>query len=348
MKFRRLIALPIALSAAALTLSACTVDSGGDSKESAGDALIPESGNVEEITKIANDAMKGKKIGWVPTGMGIALTENWTSQLKIGTENLGAKLIMRDANWDSAKMPDIVDGLINAKVDVLILHNPDVGVLTSQIQRAKQEGIYVITLNMMPSQQSDAFVGADYLAMSAAQANRVVADCKAKGKTKIATIDGFGTDGSSVAARTGWDSVFKDSGLEVVSQQSANYLAPEANKIARTVLQQTPDLCAFVGNWDTMMVGASQAVQQAKKVGEVGVYSLDASESACANIKNGSLTATISHSVPAQGAVVMALIQAFIQSGRKAGSVRAVTFLPYEMLDKSNVDKVSTACYGNQ
>lgn len=344
MKFRHL----IAPSLAALALSACSVSTGSETSSSSSDAVIPATGTVSEITKLVHGSMEGKKIGWVPTGMGIPLTENWTTQFKLGADQLGAELITRDANWDAAKMPDIVDGLINAKVDVLILHNPDVGVLTSQIQRAKQEGIFVITLNMMPSQQSDAFVGGDFEAMAVAEANRVVNDCKAKGKTKIATIDGFGTDGSSVAARAGWDSVFKGSDLEVVSQQSANYLAPDANKVARTVLQQNPDLCAMVGNFDTMMLGASQAVQQAGKVGQVGVYSLDASAPACANIKNGSLTATISYSVPAMGGTVMSLIQSFIQSGEAPGAIRSATFMPYQMVDKSNVDDVTLACYGNQ
>ncbi|MEP9362149.1 sugar ABC transporter substrate-binding protein [Nocardioides sp. CN2-186] len=343
MKFRHL----IAPSLAALALSACSVSTGSSTEASSGDAVIPASGTVSEISKLVHESLAGKKIGWVPTGMGIPLTENWTSQFKLAAKQLGAELIIRDPNWDSAKMPDIVDGLINSKVDVLILHNPDVGVLTSQIQRAKQEGIYVITLNMMPSQQSDAFVGGDFEAMGAALADRVVQDCTAKGKTKIATIDGFGTDGASVAARTGWGSVFKASDLDVVSEQSANYLPANANKVARTVLQQEPDLCAFVGNFDTMMLGASQAVQQAGKAGEVGVYSLDASAPACANIRNGSLTATISYSVPAMGGTVFSLIQSLIQSGKTPGATRSATFMPYQVVDKSNVDDVTLACYGN-
>ncbi|MDF1705937.1 MAG: sugar ABC transporter substrate-binding protein [Aeromicrobium sp.] len=345
MKIRTLLA-PIV--AAALVLSACSVDSGSDGDGPSGDAVIPVSGTVAEVSQLVHDSMEGIQVGWVPTGMGIPLTENWNTQLKIGLEQLGAELIMRDPNWDNSKMPDIVDGLINADVDVLVLHNPDVGVLTSQIQRAKDEGIYVITLNMMPSQQSDAFVGGDFQAMGAALADRVVQDCSASGKTKIATIDGFSTDGSSVAARAGWNSVFEGSDLEVVSEQSANYLPAEANQVATTLLQQHPDLCAIVGNFDTMMLGASQAVGQAGKTGEVGVYSLDASAPACENIKNGTLTATISYSVPAMGGTVVGLIESMIQSGATPGETRSAIFMPFQMIDASNVDDVALACYGNQ
>lgn len=336
------------IAAAALVLSGCSVSTGSEDDGPSGDAVIPASGKVAEISQLVHDSMEGVQVGWVPVGMGIPLTENWSSQLKTGLEQLGAELIMRDPNWDNAKMPDIVDGLINEDVDVLVLHNPDVGVLTSQIQRAKDEGIYVITLNMLPSQQSDAFVGGDFQAMGAALAERVVKDCSASGKSKIATIDGFGTDGASVAARDGWTSVFKDSDLEVVSEQSANYLPAEANKISTTLLQQHPDLCAIVGNFDTMMLGASQAVAQADKKGEVGVYSIDASAPACENIKNGTLTATVSYSVPAMGGTVVSLIELLIQSGKTPGETRSAIFMPYQIIDASNVDDIALACYSNQ
>ena len=340
------ISFTLLIAVMSLAVGGCSVDAGSVSVNSTN--VIPEHGPVDQVSGVVRQAMRGKRIGWVPVGLGIPLTENWTSELKRGFEQLGAQLLVRDAGWDAGRMPDIVDGLINARVDALVLHNPDVGVLTSQIQRAKQEGIYVITLNMMPSQQSDAFVGGDFQSMGSALAQRVVRDCKASGRSKVAAIDGYGTDGASVAARSGWERVLKDAGVELVSEQSANYLPDNANKIARTVLQQQPDLCAFLGNFDTMMQGASAAVAQTGKTGQIGVYTIDASAPSCANIKAGTLTAAVSYGVPAMGDTVVAMVQSMIQSGVAPGSTRSAIFMPYQIVDRSNVDDVSLACYSKQ
>ena len=338
----------IAALGATLLLASCSVSSGGSGEDESGDNVIPQSGKVEDISEIVHESMEGKKIGFVPVGLGIPLTEQWSTEIKRGFDQLGAEVVQRDAGWDAAKMPDIIDSLINSDVDVLVLHNPDVGVLTSQIQRAKQEGIYVVTLNMMPSQQSDAFLGGDFKAMAEELGNRVIKDCQAKGKTKVAAVDGFGTDGASVAAREGWNSVFEDSDIEVVSEQSANFLPGPASKVARTVLQQHDDLCAFIGNFDTMMLGVSEVVGQTGKSGNVGVYTIDASAPSCQNIKNGSLTVAVSYAVPAMGSAVVSTTQSLIESGSDPGSTRSVQFMPYELVDKSNVGDIAQACYGTK
>jgi ABC-type sugar transport system substrate-binding protein len=336
----------VGLSSVMVLLTGCSIDTAG--LAASGANVIPQNGSVAQISELVHTTMKGKKIGWVPAALDIALTRAWTTWLKRGFDQLGAQLVVRDAGWDFSKMPSIADSLINAKVDALILHNPDVGVLTSQIQRARSNGIYVITFNMMPSEQSDAFVGGDFQAMGAALARRVVGDCQARGKTKVAAIDGFGTDGASVASRAGWDSVFKNSGVQVVSRQSGNFQPDAANSVARTVLQQHPDLCAFIGNHDLMMQGVSSAIDGAGKKGQVAVYTIDASEPSCANIKAGTLTAAVSYVVPAMGVTAVSLVQSLLESGTAPGSQRSVIFMPYQIIDKDNVDDAAMACYSGQ
>ena len=299
-----------------------------------------------EARAFVHSSLKGKKIAFIPIAYkGFELTGQWGVQLQRTFDNLGAVMTVSDPNFDTNKMVQMIDAKINEGVDMLILHNPDVGVLTAQIKKAQAKGIYVIVVNMISSQSADAFIGADVQSAAADLATRMVKDCKAKNLNKVAIIDGWGPDGFSLGANAGWEPVFKAAGFKVVSKQEGKYDPATANQIAATVLQQNKDLCAFAVNWDIMATGAAQAVDAATLKGKVGVYNLDASATWCKSLRDGSVTAGAAYHVPGIGVAAAVVAQQLFELGNKPGSQRTISYVPHSIVDKTNIDGTSGACY---
>ncbi|WP_275741741.1 sugar ABC transporter substrate-binding protein [Nocardioides sp. YIM 152315] len=291
-------------------------------------------------------SLKGKKIAYVPIGQQFDITSLWRSRLERAFEPMGVEFSAPDAAFDTQRMTQILDSLINDKVDMIILQNPDVGVLSEQIARAQQEGIYVIAVNELGNQSPDAYVGADHVTMAADLADRMVSDCQAAGKNKIAIIDGNGTDGTSIATNEGWDPVFEEAGMDVVSTQHSRYDPAVANTIASTVLQKNPDLCGFAVNWDVTAVGVGEAIDAAGLKGKVGVYNIDASGTWCDALDKGIVTAGAAYDAAGIGTAAAMFAQQLFLLGNAPGTSHTVSFVPYTIVDESNVGTTSTACYG--
>ena len=338
--------------AAVLFAGAC---SSGESKKSAAGAAeggkelsggVPENVDLVSVRDLVHKTLAGKRIAFVPILYnGFALTETWGHAMERGFSMLGAKFEVHDANFNTDKMVQIIDGLINEKVDVLVLHNPDVGVLTEQIKRAHERGIYVVVVNMIANQSGDMYIGTDVPSAGRDIAQRAVADCKAKGNNKVAIIDGWGPDAFSIGFKAGWEPVLKEAGFQVVSHQQGQYDQAKTNQVATTIIQQNRDLCAFLTNWDIPAVGVGNAIEAAGLKGKIGVYNLDSSQSWCQALQEGKVTATASYDVPGIGSGAVIAVQHLLELGHPAGSERTVDYIPHVIVDKTNVDKITTACY---
>lgn len=343
----------------ALTLSACTSgvedssDSSGTAVAGAAKGVVPGTVQPEQLRDIIHATMKDKRIAFVPLlYKGYKITQQWGAALQRVVEMEGGKFEVYDANFDTDTMIRTIDGLIQSKgADVLVLHNPDVSVLTNQIEAAKAAGIYTVVVNLMSSQTGDAFVGADTVSASRDITYRAAQDCKAKGKTKVAMINGPGTNGFDQLFAKGVRMAAKDRGLEVVAETKSNYQVDLASQQATTLTEQyKSDLCAIILPWDVLAISAGKAVENAVshgvvKAGEVGVYSLDASSDGCDAVRTGTITALASYDVPGIGSAAAVLVQTLLQTGIPAGQVHVAAYVDHTVLDAKTVDTITTACY---
>jgi len=110
----------------------------------------------------------GKTIAFVPSTMGIDLTEGWASALKQQANRLGMKLEIRDPHLSADVGAQAITALISEKPDVIIAHNLDVQSYASCWKRAEDAGIHVIQVSMRSNYNSDAYVGADWIAVGEA------------------------------------------------------------------------------------------------------------------------------------------------------------------------------------
>ena len=311
-------------------------------------AVLPAAaqGLDEPFQASFKQALAGKTVAYIPVAMNFDLTEGWFAGVKKELEPYGMKVIVRDANWSTNAGAQALTTLISEKPAAIIVHNPDVQTYAKLMQRAENEGIYIIQINMGSVYRSSAFVGANWIEIGERDAEAVVKSCQGK-SNKIAIVQGALSAAASAYTLKGVENVLaKHPEVKVVSSQAADWDASKAKAIVQTVLKQHPDLCGIVGFWDGMDIGTAAAVKEAGLTGKVFVATSGCGErkGACELVKSGAFDLNVSYDVPTQAADMAAMIKWLLSSGAKPGSVKGSAYTTLIPITKENADS-NTSCW---
>ncbi len=270
----------------------------------------------------ANDNIAGKKVIFVPISMGISLTEGWVRRMKEHAAMHGYTIDVRDAQFNTGAMSELLAKAISDKPDVLVVHNPTVQLLARQIKQAEAAGIKVLQLNLQSNQPSTAFVGANWTRIGKEIAEDIVKECGAgSGKSgKVSIVPGQLTAADSVMMNDAAFAVFKQHPeIKVVSNQASDWEPEKARQITATVLQQNPDLCAVFGHWDVHTMGAGKAVKDAHLEDKVLVYATGGGDDAtCQAVEDKILDRVWSYDADGQGRDAGTMIDILLQGGAAA------------------------------
>jgi ribose transport system substrate-binding protein len=287
------------------------------------------------------DKLKGKKVIFVPLAMGFDLTEGWAAIMRRQAKDLGYDFEIRDPNWSTDAGTRAITEAIAQKPDLLIVHNPDLQSYAKLEQRAVQAGMKVLQVNLETVNPTDFYIGADWVKVGLIEAQALVDHCgKGSGKSgKVAILEGQPTAASNLYELYAYYHTFADHPeIQVVADQAATYDPAKARAITETVLQQYPDLCGIVGNWDNQDVGAGAAVQAAGKSGQIFIVtSGGGSKTGCDNISKGLLSEIVSYDVPLQGDALNQAIVELLLSPAKAGSIQTTYFTPLTLQTKDSI-----------
>jgi len=301
---------------------------------------------TRKIRENFDGVFKGKTIAYLPITLGLPLTNIWNHVIKKEADELGMKFIMRDPNFDPAVMTQAMSAFIAERPDVLVVQNPSIQLLSKLSKKAEKAGIHVIQINMISNYQTSAFVGADFYRIGVLTARDIVKECgKGSGKSgKIAFVQGTTTSSSNIEVLKGAMSIFNQHPeIKMVSNQPANWNANKAREITATVLKQHPDLCATMGVWGIMQLGAGQAIKEAGLTGKVLNYSSGGGpEIICKSIKAGLMDKYWSYSAELQGHDIMSTAKLILQTGLKPSQLRIALFSRLKVLTKANADN---ACW---
>jgi ribose transport system substrate-binding protein len=307
---------------------------------------VAQQGLDEPFQASFKQALAGKTVAYIPVAMNFDLTEGWFAGVKKELEPYGMKVIVRDANWSTNAGAQALTTLISEKPAAIIVHNPDVQTYAKLMQRAENEGIYIIQINMGSVYRSSAFVGANWIEIGERDADAVVKACEGK-SNKIAIVQGALSAAASAYTLKGVENVLaKHPEVKVVSSQAADWDASKAKAIVQTVLKQHPDLCGIVGFWDGMDIGTAAAVKEAGLTGKVFVATSGGGErkGACELVKSGAFDLNVSYDVPTQAADMAAMIKWLLSSGAKPGSVKGSAYTTLIPITRENADS-NTACW---
>ena len=313
-------------------------------------SVIAQEG-IDDPTRAATyAAFKGKRVAFVPLGMGLDLTEAWAAGMKRQADELGYKFDVRDPNWSTDAGAQAVTQLITEKPDVLVLHNPDIQAYARLIQRAQAAGIQVLQINLKSSALSEGFVGPDWVALGEKVANLAVQKCSPKngGSGKISISQLTITAASNIYQMKGVQNVLsRNPDIKVVSTQGGDTQAAKARAVTGTVLQQNPDLCGIIGFWDGQDVGNAAAVKAAGMQGKVSIFTSGGGEKGqCAKVTDGEYYAYVSYNAALQSRDLNTMIKFLLQANPKPGTYKTNLFNSLDVITKAQPKP--TACYSIQ
>jgi len=309
-------------------------------------ALGAQTASAEGVTQAQlqkqweNDVV-GKQIVYIPVSFSQTLPHIWGVEMQKESEALGIDFKVRDPDFNTQREEQILSAAINQHPDLLVVHNPNVQVLARDLERAQKAGIYVIQVNMASKYKTDAFVGIDPVDTGKKMAQAIVDTCSGSDarSNKVALMNGEVTSAYSLGIMKGAQSVFKaNPNIKIVSNQSAGWVSKTAHDKAATVLENNPDLCAYMDWWSGQGVGVAQAVQQAGLKGKVKVFTTGGGEPpACEYIEKGLFYEDFNYQARLQAHQIMAMAKFLLQSGEKPGTHHVNIYTPVVGVTKENL-----------
>ncbi|CAM3220078.1 ribose transport system substrate-binding protein [Pseudomonas gessardii] len=239
---------------------------------------------------------------------------------------------------DTSAQIDIVNQMILAKVNAIVIAPADSKALVNVLRKASKEGIKVVNIDnrldpeVLKSKNLDVpFVGPDNR-----KGARLVGEYLAKqlaSGDKVGIIEGVPTTTNAQQRTAGFKDAMDAAGMKIVSVQSGNWEIDQGNKVAAAMLSEYPDLKALLAGNDNMALGAVSAVRAAGKAGKVQVVGYDNIAAIKPMLKDGRVLATADQAA-AQQAVFGIQNALKLVKGEKVESVGGVIETPVELILK--------------
>ena len=247
-------------------------------------------------------------------------------------DKLGYNLVVLDSQNNPAKELANVQDLTVRGTKILLINPTDSDAVGNAVKMANQAKIPVITLDRQASKgevvshiASDNVLGGkiagDYIAKKAGEGAKVI-ELQGIAGTSAARERGEGFQ-QAVAAHK----------FNVLASQPADFDRTKGLNVMQNLLTAHPDVQAVFAQNDEMALGASRAVQAAKK--NIPVIGIDAIPDALKGVKDGKLVATVFQDARGQGAGAIEVAAKLA----KGESVPKTTFIPFQLVTKENLDK---------
>lgn len=202
------------------------------------------------------------------------------------------KLLITDGQNKASKQVSDVESLLARGIDVLMISPLTAQALTPVVRQAVEQGIPVVTLDREVNTEVTTHVGAENYATGVAAGEYIASRLKEKGK--VIEIQGTAGASATIGRHKGFRTAIKDSKIEVVAEQHADYLREDALKFMEDTLQRfgSDQIQAVYAHNDEMALGAVQALEAVGRLNEVIVVGIDGQETAFQAIADKKMAAT--------------------------------------------------------
>lgn len=198
---------------------------------------------------------------------------------------------------DLAQQVSLLEQMMASQVDVIVLAPADSRGLVPVAKRALDQGIIVINIDNRLDQDTLAgldaripFVGPDNRE-GAYQVGMTLAAALAPGD-EVAIIGGIPSAYNARERAAGFRTAMEETGMTIVTTQAADWEQAKAAQVASAILNENPELDAFLCANDSMALGAVAAVRQAGRAGEIEVVGFDNISAARELVASGGMLAT--------------------------------------------------------
>lgn len=198
---------------------------------------------------------------------------------------------------DISRQVSLVEEMIAANVDAIVIAPADSKALVPVLRRAKKAGVIVINIdNRLDAEVLAAegaeipFVGPDNKA-GAKQVGTYLASKLAAGDS-VCILEGVRTSFNGQQRFAGFQEAMTEANIKVADHQSGEWEMSKANTIASSMLSEHPEIKAILAANDSMALGAVAAVKGSGRTDDVMVIGFDNISAVQQAIREGKILAT--------------------------------------------------------
>lgn len=198
---------------------------------------------------------------------------------------------------DLSRQVALVDEMIAANVDAIVIAPADSKALVPALRRAKKAGVIVVNIdNRLDADVLQAegvtipFVGPDNKAGAKATAQYLAKSLQPGDAVGI--LEGVRTSFNGQQRFAGFEEAMNEAEIKIADHQSAEWEMSKANTIASSMLSEHPEIKAILAANDSMALGAVAAVKAAGRTGDVQIIGFDNISAVQEAIRDGKILAT--------------------------------------------------------
>ncbi|MBB5202272.1 ribose transport system substrate-binding protein [Glaciimonas immobilis] len=199
---------------------------------------------------------------------------------------------------DTSNQIKIVEQMIIAKVNGMVIAPADSKALVPVIKKAIDAGIIVVNIDnkLDDGALKEKGIVVPFVGPDNRMGAKLVGDYlgkQIKRGDKVGIIEGVSSTFNAQQRTAGFQDAMKAVGANVVSVQSGQWELDPGNKVAAAMLNAHPDIKALLAGNDNMALGAVAAVRAAGKTGKVLVVGYDNINAIKPMLKDGRVLGTV-------------------------------------------------------
>jgi ribose transport system substrate-binding protein len=238
---------------------------------------------------------------------------------------------------DTAGQTRIVEQMILAKVNALVIAPADSKAMVPVIKKAIDAGITVVNIDnqLDPAVVKSKGINVPFVGPDNRKGARLVGDYLAKqlkAGDEVGIIEGVSTTTNAQQRTAGFKDAMEAAQIKVVSLQSGDWEIDKGNKVAASILSEYPQTKALLAGNDSMAVGAVSAVRAAGKAGKVLVVGYDNINAIKPMLKDGRVLATADQFAAKQAVFGIETALKILKGEQVDGGANGVIETPVELV----------------
>ncbi|CAI8839111.1 D-ribose/D-allose-binding protein [Pseudomonas sp. IT-P44] len=240
---------------------------------------------------------------------------------------------------DTAGQTRIVEQMILAKVNALVIAPADSKAMVPVIKKAIDAGITVVNIDnqLDPAVVKSKNINVPFVGPDNRKGARLVGEYLAKqlkAGDEVGIIEGVSTTTNAQARTAGFKDAMEAAQIKVVSLQSGDWEIDKGNKVAASILSEYPQVKALLAGNDSMAVGAVSAVRAAGKAGKVQVVGYDNINAIKPMLKDSRVLATADQFAARQAVFGIETALKIVKGEKVDSGTNGVIETPVELVTK--------------
>ena len=223
-----------------------------------------------------------------------------------GAQNLDLVIQAAEREVDVERQMQIVENLIQTKVEVLLITPSGSREIVSALAKATAARIPIVVIDDRidaDAAKSSGVRPVSYIGSDNVEGGRVAGRALVEmsgGRATVGLLEGIpGHETGDSRLRGFKEAIASSPGIRVASSQTANWERDQGFTVFQNMLQAHPDIDAVFACNDIMALGALEAIAAAGRTGKIRVIGFDAVDDARTAIENGSMAASVAQ-LPAE------------------------------------------------